>query len=107
MPRGESGGLITGLDKAAGRHFWFGFRSYKFKPTRLEFLILEKQFRPKHLTLSHTLHILTMNGTRETAPHASAAYSEWVTLQKRRHSGEHVSVNGRDLTIADVLAVSL
>jgi phenylalanine ammonia-lyase len=48
-----------------------------------------------------------MDGKGERVPHASAAYSEWVTLQNRRHSGEHVLVNGRDLTIADVLAVSL
>ena len=48
-----------------------------------------------------------MDGKGDGAPHASAAYLEWAALQNRRHSGEHVLVNGRDLTIADVLAVSL
>ncbi|KAH6845612.1 L-Aspartase-like protein [Chaetomium sp. MPI-CAGE-AT-0009] len=40
-------------------------------------------------------------------PHAFAAYSEWVRLQSRRQSKKHVLVNGRELTIADVLTVSL
>ncbi|KAH6637089.1 L-Aspartase-like protein [Chaetomium tenue] len=48
-----------------------------------------------------------MNGKEHGVPHASAAYLEWAALQNRRHSGEHVLVNGRELTIADVLAVSL
>ncbi|KAK4153258.1 L-Aspartase-like protein [Chaetomidium leptoderma] len=43
----------------------------------------------------------------QTAPHASAAYSDWVALQNRLGSDEHVLVNGRDLTVADVVAVSL
>lgn len=43
----------------------------------------------------------------ETMPHASAVYSEWAALQSRLGSETHVLVNGRDLTIADVVAVSL
>lgn len=53
-----------------------------------------------------------MNGYKNshtgiTTPHASAAYLEWVALQSRRQSSEHVLVNGHELTIADVVAVSL
>ncbi|EAQ90464.1 hypothetical protein CHGG_02399 [Chaetomium globosum CBS 148.51] len=47
-----------------------------------------------------------MDGKEHGVPHASAAYLEWAALQNRRNSGEHVLVNGRELTIADVLAVS-
>jgi phenylalanine ammonia-lyase len=39
--------------------------------------------------------------------HASAVYSDWVALQDRLRSQGEVVVNGRDLTIADVVAVSL
>ncbi|KAL2133201.1 hypothetical protein VTI74DRAFT_2746 [Chaetomium olivicolor] len=46
-------------------------------------------------------------GHEMTRPHASAAYSEWVALQNRLRSNEAVLVNGRDMTIADVVAVSL
>ncbi|KAG7284939.1 hypothetical protein NEMBOFW57_009554 [Staphylotrichum longicolle] len=53
-----------------------------------------------------------MNGYKNshtgiTKPHASAAYLEWVALQSRRQSSDHVLVNGHELTIADVVAVSL
>ncbi|GAB1318113.1 Phenylalanine ammonia-lyase [Madurella fahalii] len=45
---------------------------------------------------------------QETAsPHACAAYSEWVRLQHRLQSQGPVLVNGHDLAIADVVAVSL
>ncbi len=48
------------------------------------------------------------NGNRRDAtPHASAAYQEWAALQSRLGSSTDVRVNGRDLTIADVVAVSL
>ncbi|KAL2262979.1 hypothetical protein VTK26DRAFT_8708 [Humicola hyalothermophila] len=40
-------------------------------------------------------------------PHAYAAYSEWAALQRRLESREPVLVNGCDLSIADVVAVSL
>lgn len=42
-------------------------------------------------------------------PHAYAAYSEWVALQNRLESASPnpVLVNGRDLSIADVVAVSM
>lgn len=43
----------------------------------------------------------------KTRPHAYAAYSEWAALQNRLGSREPVLVNGRDLSIADVVAVSL
>jgi phenylalanine ammonia-lyase len=50
----------------------------------------------------------TKNGKRtETVPHASVVYSQWAALQSRLGSAKHVLVNGRDLTIADVVAVSL
>jgi phenylalanine ammonia-lyase len=53
-----------------------------------------------------------MNGVnniheRHVIPHASAAYSDWIALQNRLRSRKHVLVNGRDLTVADVVAVSL
>ncbi|KXX73932.1 Phenylalanine/tyrosine ammonia-lyase [Madurella mycetomatis] len=41
------------------------------------------------------------------SPHACAAYSEWVGLQHQLQSQGPVLINGRDLTIADVVAVSL
>ncbi|KAK3904444.1 L-Aspartase-like protein [Staphylotrichum tortipilum] len=51
------------------------------------------------------------NGTHRATtatPHSSAAYHEWAALQARLHgSSADVCVNGRDLTIADVVAVSL
>jgi hypothetical protein len=40
-------------------------------------------------------------------PHAAATYLDWVGLQSRRQSSDHVLVNGHALTIADVVAVSL
>jgi phenylalanine ammonia-lyase len=40
-------------------------------------------------------------------PHASASYAEWVALQDRLRSHENVLVNGRDLSLADVVAVTL
>jgi phenylalanine ammonia-lyase len=40
-------------------------------------------------------------------PHASATYAEWVALQDRIGSHENVLVNGRDLTLAEVVAVTL
>ncbi|SPQ24317.1 bf01130c-d5eb-4029-8525-0da1635b5cf8 [Thermothielavioides terrestris] len=40
-------------------------------------------------------------------PHANAAYADWVALQSRLRTRDAVVVNGRDLTIADVVAVSL
>ncbi|KAK4244977.1 L-Aspartase-like protein [Corynascus novoguineensis] len=40
-------------------------------------------------------------------PHASTAYLDWAALQSRRQSGTSVIVNGRDLILADVVAVSL
>jgi len=40
-------------------------------------------------------------------PHASAVYADWIALQNKLRSKKHVLVNGRDLTIADVVAVSL
>jgi hypothetical protein len=48
------------------------------------------------------------NIPRHATPHASAAYHEWAALQTRLvGSSSEVCVNGRDLTIADVVAVSL
>ncbi|KAK4238774.1 L-Aspartase-like protein [Achaetomium macrosporum] len=44
---------------------------------------------------------------RNIALHASAAYSDWAALQEKLRTHEAVLVNGRDLTIADVVAVSL
>ncbi len=58
----------------------------------------------------HTMGSTTIqkNGNRRDAtPHASAAYQEWAALQSRLGSSTDVRVNGRDLTIADVVAVSL
>jgi hypothetical protein len=40
-------------------------------------------------------------------PHTYAAYSEWVALQNRLRSPSPVVVSGCDLSIADVVAVSL
>jgi phenylalanine ammonia-lyase len=45
--------------------------------------------------------------SRTATPHMSAAYSDWVALQGRLRSGNDVTINGRDLSIADVVAVSL
>ncbi|KAK3305872.1 L-Aspartase-like protein [Chaetomium strumarium] len=47
-----------------------------------------------------------MDSTK-TTPHATALHSDWVALQERLGTHEPVLVNGRDLTIADVVAVSL
>jgi hypothetical protein len=47
------------------------------------------------------------SNTGTATPHASAAYLDWVELQSRRQSSDHVLVNGHALTIADVVAVSL
>ncbi|KAL2021857.1 hypothetical protein VTK56DRAFT_6452 [Thermocarpiscus australiensis] len=41
------------------------------------------------------------------ASHACATHYEWVALQNRLRSSEAVLVNGQDLSIADVVAVSL
>ncbi|KAL2157281.1 hypothetical protein VTH06DRAFT_6219 [Thermothelomyces fergusii] len=48
-----------------------------------------------------------MQKKQSACAHASAAYRDWAALQDRRHSLEAVAVNGRDLTISDVVAVSL
>ncbi len=54
------------------------------------------------------MHDIMPNGQpRNTTPHASAAYSDWAALRARIRSPAHVSINGRDLTVADVVAVSL
>ncbi|KAH6616092.1 L-Aspartase-like protein [Chaetomium sp. MPI-SDFR-AT-0129] len=45
--------------------------------------------------------------SQHASQHASAAFSNWVALQSRLQSQQSVIVNGRDLSIADVLAVSL
>ncbi|KAJ4291208.1 hypothetical protein N0V88_006202 [Collariella sp. IMI 366227] len=39
--------------------------------------------------------------------HAYAAYSEWVALKDRLRSHDAVLVNGRDMTISDIVAVAL
>lgn len=42
-----------------------------------------------------------------TRDHASAVYAEWAALQQRLESEATISINGSDLSIADVVAVSL
>lgn len=39
--------------------------------------------------------------------HTAAVYSDWAALQSRLKSQKHVLVNGQDLSIAEVVAVSL
>ncbi|KAL2150467.1 hypothetical protein VTH82DRAFT_7030 [Thermothelomyces myriococcoides] len=48
-----------------------------------------------------------MQKRQSTLPHVTTTYQDWAALQGRRESAEPVLVNGRDLTIADVVAVSL
>ena len=48
------------------------------------------------------------NSTRSTVcSHANAVYTEWAAVRQRLESEAAISVNGSDLSIADVVAVSL
>lgn len=57
--------------------------------------------------LSNTMGSNCHGPQRSAAPHASSIYSEWVALHSHLRSGQPVVVSGQDLSIADVVAVSL
>ncbi|KAK3299443.1 L-Aspartase-like protein [Chaetomium fimeti] len=107
-PRGEGGGWI---DKATGRRFSFRTLTPHPKSAILKHLG-EQGFKDFAYSLPSLIFDFTMgeiikSQKGDAVPHAFAAYSEWIRLQNRRHSRKDVLVNGRELTIADVLAVSL